>query len=288
MSFVKKFFCIQFYADYLAGKAKISSLLLLLIISVISAIAPTYYMWTKALPFVSELEPKVSQFINKNFSDDLEITIRQGIVTTNVTEPYYIVVNHDIFNELLGKTSDQTSPAKVRLLAIDTKGSAENFEKYQTYALLTESNLVYYDDKAVKITSLRNIDNLTITKQIVLDKVKTYTTKYNMQLWAKIAIFLFPVLFTLLVLTIAFLVYLFNGLLVFCLGLISGTRLTYANAYRYSIVAGFLPSVIQEILGFVPYVGSFSARLDNLHTVVLLLIAYLGMVRMKQTSPNMV
>ena len=158
MSILKTLFSLNYYTGVLAGKNKFRWILAILILAIIIAIQPSIFVVTKVYPVVRDLENRVTALADEVYPEDLEIKIKNGIATTNVTEPYYLVVRQKTLNSLLSlREDDQNTVSKIRLLAIDTKGKAEEFEQYQTLALLTQTSLVYNSDDKVNIHSLREI-----------------------------------------------------------------------------------------------------------------------------------
>ncbi|MCG2686228.1 DUF1189 domain-containing protein [Candidatus Parcubacteria bacterium] len=101
---------------------------------------------------------------------ELEITVKNGQVSTNVIEPYAIPLSRveDIFDALEESVLGESTPPIENLLVIDTRGQIEDFSKHRTYALLTKSHLSYLNDEGnIETVSLKEIDELLIDRTAV-------------------------------------------------------------------------------------------------------------------------
>lgn len=104
------------------------------------------------------------------YPKDLEITINQGQVSTNVEEPYYLPIERvtDFLNNLKHQIKGVTTARPTYFLVIDTAASADDFFGYQTFILITKNNLVYYNDSGrAEIVPLSDIDGFTLNHQMV-------------------------------------------------------------------------------------------------------------------------
>lgn len=123
--------------------------LLLTFLSVLSFIVPTY---TRVNELTENTIPKLIQRYPKN----MEIRIKNGEVSANVTQPYAVQ----------SPSRDPQSPKN--LLVIDTKNKISNdlFEKYDTLLLLGKYHVYYKDEQSREIreTDLSEIKNVTLSK----------------------------------------------------------------------------------------------------------------------------
>lgn len=116
----------------------------------------------------------------KLYPAELEITINNGRVSTNVVEPYYYPFSN--FEDIMQNISDRILGATTAnydyLFVIDTQASIDTFENLNSYALLTADHFVYYNDKGnVEIVSLKNIADFTLNRQIIdsfINKIQPY------------------------------------------------------------------------------------------------------------------
>jgi hypothetical protein len=157
------------------GQKKIFTFIVIVIISLLLSIKPSYIFTNKYHSVFQDTRAKIESTIREIFPKDLEINIEKGTVSTNVTEPYYINISQSTIDELLPNSkNNSTSNFETHLLVIDTKGKAEDFERYQSVYLLTKNSLIYYKDGQINIKSLRNIQNQKINQQYVLNQIEKF------------------------------------------------------------------------------------------------------------------
>lgn len=105
-----------------------------------------------------------------SFPSELTVEIKNGQVTTNVKEPYFIPISP-------GRTS--SPDGIVNFIVIDTKTpfSIATFEKYQAAAWLTKDALFTKSNRTaeLKTYSLAKIPNYVINKLTISSLVNTYS-----------------------------------------------------------------------------------------------------------------
>jgi hypothetical protein len=282
MILLKNLFSLNYYIGVLAGRNKFRWILAILILAVIITIQPSIFLITKVYPVVSDLENRITALVDEIYPDELEIQIQNGIATTNVTEPYYLVVREQTLNSLLSlQIEDQNTVSKVRLLAIDTKGKAEEFEQYQTLTLLTETSLVYYSDDKINIQSLREIENLTINKEIIIGMISEFNKNFNISNFLNILAFIVPLLIFLGILIFHFYIFIFLSVAVYIMVRINQIETGFKTTYRYTVAVAFIPMVIWNIVSFVPIIESNLQTVRTLLIIIILVIAYFGIKKLK-------
>lgn len=275
------FFSFNFYQQILKGERKINIFVLILIISIITAITPVIFLLKTAYPLVNNIQEKGKSFIEENYPSELEIKIKNGNVSTNVPEPYYLTVSKKSLNFLDNSTQKSLSDVKIRLLAIDTKGKADDFDRYQSYALLTGTSLVYYNDQKVNIQSLRNIQNLTINKEFIDSKVASISRPIKEL--SKV----FTVITPFLVLIGIFISNLFNLLflafLIFLINKIIRTPFNFSKIYEFTAPLWFVPTFFLSLVSLIPFL-SFLTTFKTLFTMIILGLAYTILVKNVSTT----
>ena len=134
MNFVKNLFSVKYYTDILTGHSHFKPILAAIFLATILTIKPSIFIFKDMYPVVQNLEKKTLALVDEIYPQELEIKIASGQVSTNVTEPYYVTVRQETLEGLLSlKHEDQNTKSKIRLLAIDTKGKADEFERYQSF-----------------------------------------------------------------------------------------------------------------------------------------------------------
>lgn len=283
MNLIKNFFSLNYYAGVLSGSRQFRWILATLILAVFISIQPSIFIFTKVYPVVKDLEKKVTALVREVIPEELEIKIKNGIAATNVTEPYYLVVRQESLESLLSLQKDnQNTVSKVRLLAIDTKGKAEEFEGYQTLALLTQTSFVYYNDSKINIYSLRDIEDLTINKEIILAKISEFNKNNNISNLLNIFVFVAPLLIGLVIFLSQLILFLFLTVAVYIMVRINKIQKGFKNTYRYTVAAAFIPTLLWNAVSLIPTFVSNLGAAGTLPTIIILVIAYLGIIRLKQ------
>ena len=162
----------SFFFGLIKGEKKIHFFLIGFAIALISSIQPAYYIYRYGIPYLKNTEKRIITIIDEVYPNNLQITIKNGIAKTNVQEPYHLTISKSSLEELTTlKPQKQSFPnraqRKLRLITLNTQGSIEDFERFQSLAMLTDKNLVYYDNSEVKLGSLSNAPNLVITKKFI-------------------------------------------------------------------------------------------------------------------------
>ncbi len=219
------------------------------------------------LSFVSI--PKVNSFIS-TFGDrvvdaypaELEVRLKNGLVSTNVVEPYIIPLPKDDFNSEYSKSNYEN------LIVIDTKSdlSLDKFNAYNTVVLLTKNAVLTRDKGKITITELKGTSDLTINR----DKLVYWVGKVTP--FVKKLPYIIPVIvFTGLFLYFAFSLFylLFVALLVFIIGKIRKLGLSYKKSYQISLHAITLPLILSMVSWFVNIKMFFL-----LPTIILLVVVW--------------
>lgn len=197
----------------------------------------------------------------------LTITIRNGVVSTNVKEPYII--------PLPGGPSE----GKNNLLVIDTKTpfSTTDFRKYSTYLWLTKDSIFMAGDSQMRTVDLSQIKDFTLNKNLVTSIAKELSP------WLNVVTPLLTVFFLVCFYIIYFcrLVYLFFlALLIFVLGKLMKKSVAYMQAYRIGIYA-MTTAFFVEL--FAPFIKL--NQIPFLFTIISLAVVFVNFLNMPKTKP---
>lgn len=287
MNLLQNLFSVTYYTSILSGKQKFRLFLAALILALVVSIRPSFFILQKVYPLVQNLENKIMTVVDDVYPEELEVKIKNGYVSTNVTEPYYITIRQEQLESILSLQEDkQIAKSKVRLLAIDTKGKAEEFERYQSMALLTQTSLVYYQDGKTNIQSLRDIRDLTVNRELIKSKIKEYN-KDNI-IGNLLAFF---VLFSPLIIIIGgflgqLIKFLFLSLLVYLMVRINQLPTGFKNTFRYTAAVTFIVMILANIISFIPQVASNILAIEAVLTMIILGLAYCGINLLKNAAPQ--
>lgn len=193
------------------------------------------------MPTLLQSSGKVGQYISKlagSYPENLQVVIKDGKVTTNVTEPYYIY----------SETGE-----KIGVIDTYTPYSAAKFAGYNVLFWVSKDSVFVKDSSGeIKVEDLSKISNLKIDKEavgFVKSKIDPYVPFVNLVVC--VAVFLGKFLAS-----FGRLIYLSIFALIILLTLKIMKRDTnYAGAYKVGIYAMTLPFTIELILSIFKYKG---------------------------------
>lgn len=143
-------------------------LLLSLLLALVRSAVPA---WN----FVSVVRPEIDTLINRArvvYPPELELQIRDGMVTSNVQEPYSIP---------LPMESDQ-SDDRLNLAVIDTKTpfSAAQFDEYHTIAWVAKDTIFIRGDSEMKTYDLSDVSDFTVNKALIDSFLQSVSPWFNL------------------------------------------------------------------------------------------------------------
>lgn len=201
------------------------------------------------LPKFNEILSKIGPTIIESYPAELEVNVKSGNVSTNVTEPYFIKTPSAIKENARGITQNQTE----NLITIDTKSepNVKNLEKFNTAILITE-NYVIFKDNNNKITSqsIKGLPDFVVNQNTVSQVTKKITPYFKILL-PILGVFIFIGAFLGVLLNMIYL--LFIALLVWLIAVIKKAEIGYGKSYQFSMHLMTLPILLSLIPYSVPY-----------------------------------
>ena len=230
-------------------------------LSLLTCFTIAIFLWQKANPFLNQLEGKLPKF----YPEELEIQIKDGQVSTNVTEPYFIALNPDFFPEDI-KQGLENQPLQ-NILVIDILAQATDIRKYQTFVLLTKTDVAFIaENNEIRVYGLEEVDDFTLNQQQVnqaLEKIIPYIKK----------IIPFLILLVFLVIPPAAILSKFFSLVFFALlalviaRLFKHRQINYVKALQINLHAITLPTIITAVFQFF---GAFP-KIPMFGTIILII-----------------
>lgn len=267
-------FLVRFFEGYL----RFPTFLVLIALGCILTIRPALYLYRSVFPFIQTIDQSFESMVEESIPSDLEVRIENGRASVNKPEPYYLTLNKSLFNSLMsGQSPSERGNARIRVLTIDTRGSAENFEAYQSYSLLTDTSLVYYNEGNIQIRTLRDVQDMTVTRQFILESYQSLKDQLHFSTLITIAQNLAPLW---LFLTFFFGQVLSHAVLAVILRILAagiGLSLTNRQAFRLSVAIAVIPTVIWQGLGFAFRQSSSTYLMVVLGTSFLIIWQYRNM-----------
>lgn len=239
----KTFTSPSYYEDVIKAPFQFSLKFFLFYFFVLSLII-TIFASLALIPFNAALL-KFPTSAASAFPKELSVRIKNGTVTTNVKEPYFIPFEN--FRKLMGDdTIDKTAFKDFQnFIVIDTKANSADFKKYHTVALLTKNHISYIaKDSQIETQSLEDMKNMTINQEFV-KKLGTQITSYLPFIYPLLVVLIFAGSFFILS-TIKLFYLLFGALLLLAIARIVSYPLSYKKAYQIGL---HLILIVSTILG---------------------------------------
>jgi len=216
--------------------------------------------------------PKIADY----FPQDLTIMIKDGNVSTNVQEPYFIKIPKDWKNQY---EADTGSPNIENLLVIDTKNKFDYslFVSYKTVALLTADSIAYVEDNGkISIMPLSQVGEFVLNRSTVLNFIEK-ARPFIVWLYPIIFIGAYFIGYIMVVAKMFYL--LFGALIVWLVARLKGLKLGYGGAYKIGMYLITGPILITSLLLLIsPKIG-----FPFLFTI---LLAIMAIINLKKPTPT--
>jgi hypothetical protein len=182
----------------------------------------------------------IAGFVDSYIPKDVEVTIKDGKVSTPDNKPVIVPVSK--------KTESENKIENA--LVVDpniTEKEIEKFEKYKTAVLVTNDKIVSVEENTIKVTTLNDVPDYVITRDSVIglyESVRPYLYLIIPVISLFIAIFgfIFVMLFTLIT-------NFFTALITLLISKIKKVEISYKEAYLISLFA-LAPATIISWLTF--------------------------------------
>lgn len=266
------------YLDILLGNRTFPVFTTLFILAACFSIMPAITISTQIYPIIKNIENNVNTIIDEVLPEKAEIKISHGILTTNLIEPYYLTINKSTLDTILPSLKNQTSSSKIRLITIDTKAKPEDFERYQSFILLTETQYITYTDGKPDIKPLKNVGDRTFTRTSVKTTVNDFLQKYHVLTILNYLYFVNPLLLILVAGSAIFMNLLISALIIKILVNIYDVKTRYWNIVRFTSAISVVPFLLMALFGRTFSMTGLSINLsisDSFTNVLILWFAYL-------------
>lgn len=229
----------DYYQDILKAKFSFSLKFFFLVCFLFGLIMGAFYSQkaNQSLKEITKDLENLPDFYPKN----LVVSIKNGEVSTNQTEPLFV--------PLPSFQKPEPSLAQIQnLVVIDTNASIEDIAKYQTVVLVTKNNFVVKTseyNQELRAYSLKEIKNFTLDEALAKDlwqKISQYF-KYLPAI-VTIAVFLFTISLSL---SVKFTHLLLFSLIALIFAKILKTSLTYKQVLQINLHAFILPTLVQSL-----------------------------------------
>lgn len=192
--------------------------------------------------------------IVETFPQELVVNIKNGEVSTNVEEPYFIPQPAGIREELLRQMNRKLPYEANNLLVINTRKPIEltDFQNYRTLAILGKNEVGFYspDRGRIDVQSLKDF-----SLPYALDRQSfgsLVDSGWNTLKTILVVLMILSPFLIFLALFIFYLLYLiFGALVVWLAAKISNLRFTYGESYQSGLHLITLPLILSFLLPFI-------------------------------------
>ena len=230
--------------------------------SLLIALVATIYLSLSVLPKINDFLENVSPTVLNYFPDDLEVTIEDGLASTNVPEPYFLEIPFEVPKDIEAKP-DVHGYGIENLLVIDTRSdesTLEEFKSYNTIMLLNRKSLMYYDENQVAIQSLAEIPDFKLDKEVISSLLAKIVPYFRL-VGPLFVVFVFGGYFSYVFIGRMFYL-IFAALLVWIIAKLKKVNIGYQKAYQlglhlitasllYQIIFGLILGISKSSLLFV-------------------------------------
>lgn len=247
-TFVKAITSPLFYHDAIRGRTG-RGVGYFLVLTMFLAVIKTALISAVVAPSLGIFLTKIRENLVDVFPSDLELKIQNGQVSTNVRQSYTIPFSQ--LQRLLPQATSDLAPGlpvEENFLVIDGKAKIEDFLKYKTFLLLTNSGVVIseQDNGAFRYYPIPRDTNLTIdrrTIRVMWSRISPMTD------WVVPGVVGVVFLLMFLYYPIWHLVYLiFGAFLLVLLLRAARVKLSFRAAYRVGLYSITVPLVLDFIL----------------------------------------
>jgi hypothetical protein len=264
--FRKSLFSLSYYRDVLKSRFKFSIKYFLAFSFLLGFLS----ILSISLSILPQVNIFLERFKNRAYTvypSDLVITLKNGELSTNVTEPFHIPFPYELFSQNVPSISDQQ---QTYLMTIDTKANAQDFTKSQSLILVTHDKYVFASENTNGIheESLKNLGDMTIDKKFFDQKLNSLLPllKYADAFLITIILITFIIIIPIIRLASLFI----YTLILLIPAKIMGLNIKFTKLYQIGLHSLTLPLILQMALfafavnPTIPFFGSIVFLLYNL------------------------
>ena len=272
----------NYFVAILSGTKRFRVFLFAIVISVVASIQPSYFLYKNGLPFLNDIENRIQMVVDEVVPEELEVTLKEGMVSTNVSEPYYLTISQSTLNNLIQIDEENAPQSKIRLLAIDTAGAIEDFDRHQSAALLTSRNIVYYEEGEVKIQSLSGVPDMTVDREFIEEKISEYNEDGKTVKFFTNLIYLSPLLFILLYYLAFILSVLFTAFIIWLINKVLQADIKFSRLFALTGLLLLLPVLFLTIINAIPFLSVFHPWFNTAFDVAIYSAGYVIIIKYKK------
>ncbi|MCX6723581.1 MAG: DUF1189 family protein [Candidatus Staskawiczbacteria bacterium] len=248
----------------------------LLAFALLFALVFTIVVTVKFIPIVNNLSEQAPKMANY-FPQELTITIKNGKVSTNVQEPYFIRAPKEY------QSADNTSGNESNIenyIVIDTKNKfdLDTFNSYKTGVWLTADNVAYLDKNKISIIPLSSVKDFTLNRGKIADFINTLKP-FIVVLYPIVFVGAYIIGYMAVILKMIYL--LFGALLIWLVAKTKGIKIGYKKSYIAGMQLMTGAIIVISILEAI----SFKLTFPFFFTILVIIFAVLNLNKNAEKSP---
>lgn len=235
--FVKSISSVKYYEEIVAANTAFSMKYFFVLAILASVIATAGIV----IPNIPKINKEIKNGLEqaKNFYPaTLEITVKEGKLSINQPEPYFIPTPKTF--------TEGAKDVPTNLVVFDSKGTIDDVTKYNTLALVNQTNLLVRTNGKIEANPLGDLPNGTLTKVevdkffVTLDGLAKYVPHVVIPVVFIGMIFYYGI-FRLFYLAIV-------GTVLWIIGRVRGMELTYDKYFKIAVHTFTLPLILDLII----------------------------------------
>jgi hypothetical protein len=273
----------NFYKALPLSRTLGSSIKYLAKLSLLVALVSLIILSFKIPGFYREVKSAITSFTT-SYPEDMTLSVKDGIASTNRTEPYIIPVSQFASTDNL---ENKENSDRENLLVVDTSKSfsVEDFDKYSTYAWITKTELVMVKNSSsdqIQIAPFSKMGKWEINKAWILDK---QTIILKILPWMiPIYILLSYIYFFSINFFVTLISLFFHAFIIWLMSKVKKVELSYKNSYKIGIHTQtlfiiILGPLINTFFLFVLY--NFFVKL-----AILMIVVYVNFFKDSTSTPE--
>ncbi len=251
--------------------------MLVLCIALVVSVSLMFPVFSAVHSFLANVGMKVLEY----YPDELRITIKNGVVSTNVVEPYVLPMPPEFKSAFQSAQDRAGNNVKVNininvnaknLLVIDTKTpfTIDEFKKADTEILLTKDSAVYYDKGNTVVAPLDKVSDFTLDK----GKITSFLNKaqpYFRFVYPLIAVGMFSIFFFGAAFNMFYL--LFAAILILLIARMKKASLSYGKSYQLGLHLITLALIIDNLI----FLAAPNVHVPFFDTIIIAALAWMNL-----------
>ncbi len=244
-SFKKSLVSVDYYSEILETKFSFSYKYFVGLSMIIAFIYAGSFMAFDANRITDKINLTLQE-VSKFYPDSLVITSVDGVITTNMEDPYIIKTPDYIKESGLSYETEQNTKFPDNLIVFDKKGTIDDMEKYNTMILINSTNILVKDPSKIQTRPTRNVPDFMLDKNKVEEKIQNL--KKLTYIIPTVGLFVVLGISFVFYISIKFLDALFSAVVVFIISSVIKTGYSFMDTLKIVLHTTTLPYILESFI----------------------------------------